>query len=265
MSDPARDPSPGDGPGAADEGPAPEDDLALAREQRSRRLRRVGRVVAAVVALGLLVPSARGVIEELRYRSDTAAVVDTLEGERGGADLADTVLLVRTLGCRPGTRGSGSAFVVETRQGPRLLTNRHVVDEARHVGVASLDGSTTWTVTGVAVSAAADVAVLEVEGEGLPPALTLAGEPVAAGDRVRLIGFPAARPFTTAGEVAAASRARLLLELEVDRGASGSPVVSESGRVVGQVHSVTADGLGVATPARRLPAALDDLRPASGC
>lgn len=260
-------PDPPDDAATTDPGPpeASEDDLAVAREERSRRLRWVSRILAAVVALGLLVPSARGIIEELRYRDDSAAVVDTLEGERTGAELADTVLLVRTQGCRPGTGGSGSAFVVETPRGPRLVTNRHVVERTRQIGVASLDGATTWRVTGAAVSDVADVAVLEVEGEDLPPALQLTDEPVGGGQRVRLVGFPAARPFTTAGEVAEADGGRLLLDLEVDPGASGSPVVTPDGRVAGQVFAVTDDDLGVATPAAQLSAALEDLRPASGC
>jgi S1-C subfamily serine protease len=246
--------------------PEPSDDLEAFRAQRSRRTRRRTRWLAAVLAVALLVPAGRWAIDEITFRLSGAAVVETLEGERSGADLADTVLLVRAAGCRPQSSGSGSAFVLSTPDGPRLVTNRHVVEDTRRVGVTSLDASLTLEVTDIQVSEVADVAVLHVEDEDrLPPPLALADEAPAAGDRVRLIGFPAARPFTTAGKVAEVAPGRLLLDLRVDRGASGSPVVAADGRVVGQVHAVTRDGQGVATPADRLPGALEHLRPLVPC
>lgn len=256
-----------EGPPGDGSPPPPEvDDLAAFREQRARRNRRVTRWIAVVVAIGMLVPTGRWAVEEIRFRTSSAAVVETLEGERSGTDLADTVLLVRAAGCRPGTTRSGSAFVLSTPEGPRLITNRHVVEDTRRIGLRSLDASLTLEVTGVDVSDIADVAVLHVDDDGrLPPPLRRSEERAARGDPVRLIGFPAARPFTTQGEVAEVATGQLLLELQVDRGASGSPVVDEGGRVVGQVHSVTREGLGVATPATALPAALERTSPLAGC
>lgn len=242
------------------------DDLEYLRRRRARRTGLVVRLVAAVALIGLLVPTGRWAIEEVRFRLQGSQVVETLEGERSGGELADTVLLVRAAGCDPAVTSSGSAFVVATGQGPRLITNRHVVEDTRRVGVSTLDASSTWEVEAVEVSEVADVAVLHLDDEVLlPPPLALAGQAPAAGDEVRLVGFPAARPFTTAGEIVGAGSDRLLLDLEVDRGASGSPVVDGEGLVVGQVHSVTTRGLGVATPATRLPAALEQLRPLAGC
>lgn len=267
--DVAEDAARSDGEAARSDGearPAADDDLEALRMQRSRHTRRRTRWLAALLALALLLPTGRWAIDEIRFRMSGAAVVETLEGERSGAALADTVLLVRAAACRPQASSSGSAFVLSTPDGPRLVTNRHVVEDTRRVGVTSLDASLTLEVTDVEVSDVADVAVLHVaDEERLPPALALAGEPAAPGERVRLIGFPAARPFTTAGEVAEVGGGRLLLDLEVDRGASGSPVVTEDGRVVGQVHSVTGEGQGVATPADRLPGALGHLRPLEPC
>lgn len=250
----------------ADTLPPVDDDLEALRVQRSRRTRRRTRWLAALLAVALLIPTGRWAIDELRFRMSGAAVVETLEGERSGAALADTVLLVRAAGCQPQSSSSGSAFVLSTPEGPRLVTNRHVVENTRRVGVSSLDASLTLEVTDVEVSEVADLAVLHVADDvRLPPALALAGDPAAPGERVRLIGFPAARPFTTAGEVAEVGGGQLLLDLQVDRGASGSPVVTEDGLVVGQVHSVTSEGQGVATPAARLPGALRQLTPLEPC
>lgn len=246
--------------------PAGPDDLEDLRRVRARRTRLVFRLAAALALVGLLVPTARWAVDEVRFRLSGAEVVETLEGERSGGELAETVLLVRAAGCDPGTTSSGSAFVVSAPDGPRLITNRHVVEDTRRVGVSTLDASDTWEVARIEVSEVADVAELHLDDEAsLPPPLVLSRSPAATGQRVRLIGFPAARPFTTSGEVVRATSDRLLLDLEVSRGASGSPVVDDEGTVVGQVHSVTAEGLGVATPASRLPGAMQHLRPLDGC
>lgn len=221
--------------------------------------------LAVVVVVAMIVPAGAFLADEFDFRRSADAVVATLEGDRTGAEAAETVVLVRAVGC-DGRASSGTAFVVDTGAGPALLTNRHVVAASRTVGVRALDGSTQLRVTGVRTSPTADVAVLEVDDpDALPPALALGTETSAAGDAVRLIGFPAATPFTAAGRIAEVTGPRLLLEVEVAPGASGSPVVADDGRVVGQVHAVTDAGLGVATPAARLVAAIDDARPEPGC
>ena len=221
--------------------------------------------LVVVVVIAMVVPAVAFLGDEWSFRRSADAVVATLEGERSGAAAADTVLLVRSLGCA-GRAGTGTAFVVQTPRGPALLTNRHVVEDARTVGVRSLDGSTEVQVTGVLLSDTADVAVLEVaDPSGLPPALSLQRGLPSAGQEVRLVGFPAATPFTAAGTVDVAEPGRLLLDLEVAPGASGSPVVATDGQVVGQVYAVASDGRGVATPTGRLLPAIDDARPAPPC
>lgn len=223
------------------------------------------RWLAAVVAALLIVPAGAWLVAEISFRRSGAAVVATLGGELEGAAVADTVLLVRAVGCA-GTSRSGSAFVVATDDGQALLTNRHVVADSRTVGVRSIDGSTEVRVTGVRVSTSADVAVLEVAEPGdLPPALALRAATPAVGEAVRLVGFPAATPFTTEGVVAAATSTQVLLDLEVDAGASGSPVVDVQGQVVGQVFGVLEDGRGVATPTDVLVGAIADARPTTPC
>jgi S1-C subfamily serine protease len=266
----------GDAPGTPDAPGAPgaphapgtpddPDDLAGFSSPMTRLLSTARTWLAALVALALVVPAGAWLVDELDFRRSADAVVATLEGDRAGAEAAGTVLLVRAVGC-DGRSSSGTAFVVETAAGPALLTNRHVVEAARTVGVRALDGDTSLRVTGVRLSSSADVAVLEVDDPGaLPPAVALGRDAGGAGDAVRLVGFPAATPFTAAGRIVEVAADRLLLEIEVAPGASGSPVVAEDGLVVGQVHAVTADGLGVATPAGRLAPAIEDARPSPAC
>lgn len=245
--------------------PDDEDDLENVRSPMAR-LVASGRVwLAALVAVALVLPAGAFLVDEFAFRRSADAVVATLEGDRAGAAAAETVLLVRSVGC-DGRASSGTAFVVETGSGTALLTNRHVVEGAGTVGVRSLAGGAEVRVTGVRLSTSADVAVLEVaDPDALPAAVALGTDPRTTGDEVRLIGFPAATPFTAAGRIVEAVPDRLLLEVEVAPGASGSPVVAEDGRVVGQVHAVTRDGLGVATPASRLLTAIDDAIPAASC
>lgn len=250
--------------------PLPDDPLIDDLDEVDTPMTRLGalarRGLAVLVALALVIPGGAWLVDELGFLRSGAAVVETLDGQLEGADVAGAVLLVRSVGC-PGTRGSsGSAFVVDTVEGPRVVTNRHVVDQAGSVGLRALDGSTSLTVTGVRLSSSADVAVLEVDPDDqLPPALVLEATPAVAGDPVRLVGFPSAVPFTTDGEVSVRDGPQLLLDLEVDPGASGSPVVTEQGRVVGQVFAVARDGRGVATPADALLTAIGDAQPTSPC
>jgi S1-C subfamily serine protease len=221
--------------------------------------------LVVVIVVALIVPAGAFLADEFDFRRSADAVVATLDGELAGADAARTVLLVRSLGCS-GRAGSGTAFVIETPDGPALLTNRHVVEGARTVGVRALDGGTEVQVAEVRLSATADVAVLEVaDPAALPPPLLLRDAAPALGDEVRLVGFPAATPFTAAGTVDAVEGGRLLLDLEVAPGASGSPVVAADGHVVGQVFAIAADGRGVATPAPQLRSAIADATPAPGC
>lgn len=242
-----------------------DDDLDGVRTPMARLAGRGGRWLAALVAAALILPGGMWLVDEIRFRLAGAAVVETLAGEVSGRAIADTVLLVSVTGCDAGSRGSGSAFVVELPDGPALLTNRHVVDRSASVGVRTLDGSTSLRITNVLVSNLADVAVLEVaDPSDLPPALVIAPA-VESGATVRLIGFPAATPFTTEGTVAAVSLGALLLDLDVDPGASGSPVVNERGHVVGQVFAVTEEGLGVATPSGAVVAAAAQTQPLDPC
>jgi S1-C subfamily serine protease len=243
-----------------------EDDLAGVDTPMSRLLEASKRWLAFIVAAALLLPTGAWLLDELQFRRSGAAVVETLEGELRGEAIADTVLLVRTTGCTPTMGGSGSAFVVDAGGGPVVVTNRHVIEGTQQVGVRNIDGTSTHRVVSVLVSDQADVAILEVADPGaLPPALALTTAAPSVGDDVRLIGFPAAQPFTTAGTIVEVTPWQLLLELEVVPGASGSPVVTEEGLVVGQIYAVTADGLGVATPAAQLQQAIAEARPSDPC
>jgi hypothetical protein len=234
-------PDDGGGPtgGAAGGDPDGLDDVST---PMSRLVGRTGRALAVLLAVVLVVPLAGWLWSELDFRRSAGEVTEV------AADAAASVYLVRGVGC-DGRGRSGSAFVAEIAGERVLLTNRHVVDRVESLGLRALTGGTAVEVTGVRLAEGPDVAVLTVaDPDGLPPPLPVGRRPQ-QGQEVRLVGFPAAQPFTTAGTVASVDARRVLLDLEVDPGASGSPVIDGDGVVIAQVFGRTPDGLGVATPA----------------
>lgn len=237
------------------------DDLEGYETAMSRLVTRARGWLALFVALVLVVPLGGWLLEEFAFRR-SATQVEEQVGEDG---LADSVFLVRAARC-DGTSGSGSGFVALRGGEPVVVTNRHVVEGARVVGLRRITGGSALEVTGYRVSERADVAVLDLgDPSALPPPLPF-GQRVADGASIRVVGFPAARPFTTAGTVESTGAQRLLLDLRTDPGASGSPVVDDAGRVVGQIFARTDDGRGVATPVGALTDAIASSRPVDvGC
>ena len=215
-------------------------------------------IVALVLAVALVFPVGGWLLDELAFRGSGDAVEEELGDS---AFLADAVVLVRSIDCG-GAISTGSAFALEIDDEVVLVTNRHVVDGARTIGVRPLDGGPSVRVETHGLSDLADVAVLELgDGAQLPGPLPTGSE-AANGDEVRIIGFPGGRAATTTGPVALARAERMVLDLQVDPGASGSPVLDDEGHVVGQVFARTSDGAGVATPLSRLIEAATQVSPA---
>ena len=254
---------PGDvGDGSAAEPDADEafdpDSLEGLETSMSRFLGRGRWIVALVLAIALVFPVGGWLLDELAFRGSG----DAVEAELGDAAfLADAVLLVRSVDCG-GLVSTGSAFAVEVDDEVVLVTNRHVVDDARTIGVRPLDGGPSVRAANHRLSDLADVAVLELDDPTLMPEPLPSGDEAAIGAEVRIIGFPGGRAATTTGPVAVAGPDRMVLDLEVDAGASGSPVLDGEGNVVGQVFARTSEGTGVATPLPRLLEAIRQVGPA---
>ena len=227
----------------------------------SRLLRRTRGWLAAVVALAMLLPLGGWAINEYAFGAAGDAVEEGLGDDAG---LADALLLVRSVDC-DGRASSGSAFALDLDGDTVIVTNRHVVENSRSIGVRRLAGGPALAVASARLAETADVAVLELADRGeLPPRLR-PGHTASVGDQIRIVGFPGAQPAFSQGEVALAEPGRMLLDLAVAPGSSGSPVLAEDGRVVGQVHALTADGRGVATPLAALRAAVLAATPAPSC
>lgn len=215
-----------------------------------------GTWLAWLLAASLLLPVGAWAVDSLVFARLAGNVADAVPA------LADGVALVNQRGC-DGTTGSGSGFAGQLDGRPVVVTNRHVVAASDNVGVRTLDGDAGPEVVEVLLSTLDDVAVLVLD-QPLPGALPL-GDAPGVGDELRLVGFPGARPVTSAGEVVGVEQDRVILGLTADPGASGAPLVDDENRVVAQVVARTRDGSGVAIPVDRVRRALRDLRPMDGC
>lgn len=233
---------------SADE-PPPDTPMTRLREKG-------GRWIALLLAVFLVVPAGAWLVDSIAFNRQGARVADAVP------ELAEAVALVTRLGC-DGTSGTGSGFAIEYDGEPALVTNRHVVLGAAQVGLRELDGGPGPDVTEVLVSPDQDVAVLLLSR---PLGSTLGiGTAPRDGDDVRVVGFPGARPITTAGTVEDTDGRRIVLDFEVGAGASGAPVVDDDGGVVAQVVARRSDGLGVATSAPALVDGINSVVAAPGC
>lgn len=251
---------PEDPDGLPDDYPEDPDDLAGFQTTMSRVFGRLRLVLGVLVVLAMLIPAGGWVLDRLAVRSAGGAVQEAL-GE--DADITDSLLLVRSVDCAGRSR-SGSAFSLDLDGVDVVVTNRHVVDAARSTVVQPLDAGPGAQVREVLLSATADVAVLVLDDGAVPPTLPT-GPAATLGQPILTVGFPGARPALREGRVDRVEPGRLLLALEVGAGASGSPVLDEEARVVGQVFARTQDGRGVATPIADVVAAVEDAAPATPC
>lgn len=243
------------------------DDLEGYLTPMRRFLERVKGPLGVVLALLLVLPAGAGILRWVVFDRAGDRVVEELDAEDLDAALVDSVLRVGASSCAGGGTSSGSAFVLEVDGTSMLVTNRHVVEDARDVGLQQLGGGSGPRVESWRLSGTADVAVLALQDPAsAPPPLPVADDPAREGQPVRTVGFPSGMPFTTAGEVVAAGDRELRLDMQVDPGASGSPILDRSGAVVGQVFARTTEGRGVGTPVGTVVRALDDLgEPRSEC
>ncbi|MBI9115174.1 S1C family serine protease [Sanguibacter suaedae] len=165
------------------------------------------------------------------------------------ADIAATVgpsvVSIRVAGADG--QGTGSGFVI--REDGYILTNNHVIAAAvpsGRISVTFADGSETEA-TLVGRTADYDLAVIEVDLDGLVPLVLGDSESVVVGDPVIAIGAPLGLDGTvTSGIISALNRPvsagdtgapafinALQTDAAINPGNSGGPLVNGSGEVIG--------------------------------
>lgn len=157
-------------------------------------------------------------------------------------------------------RPVGSGFAVSPEG--YILTAAHVVSEPGRLSVRFANGLEAG-VQAVARDDRADVALLRAPVRSLP-VLTLGdSRNLKAGDRVWIAGAPVGLEQSVSSGYVAASRrlvgerAYIQLDISLNPGNSGGPVLDDEGRVVGiaAARVANAQGIGLAIPV----AALEDL------
>ncbi len=154
------------------------------------------------------------------------------------------------------TRGLGSGFLLD-RSG-HVLTNNHVVEGAEEIKVALTDGR-VFRAARVGADRFNDLAVLKIEGRGLPVLRLGASSKLAVGETVVAIGSPLwieGGPTVTAGVVSALGRTMeqpglpmlhnlIQTDAAINPGNSGGPLLNLRGEVVGINTAVIASAHGI--------------------
>jgi serine protease Do len=162
--------------------------------------------------------------------------------------------------------GVGSGFIFASDG--QILTNAHVVANARRVKVTLADGR-TFDASLVGSEPDADIALLRIGADHLPVA-ELGRAPLRVGQLVIAVGNPYGLNWTvTAGVVSALGRTlqapgtRKMTDLiqtdtSINPGNSGGPLVDSNGRVVGITTAMLpmAQGLGFSIPLDTIKSAL---------
>jgi S1-C subfamily serine protease len=146
--------------------------------------------------------------------------------------------------------------------GSVVLTNAHLTNNP--VTLVTRCGDREAVVAKLERSSEVDLAVLVVPGAGLPP-VELAPRDPQPGDRVLLAGYPGGTFTLTDGRVEGAfvdnGHTVVRFSPEPEGGQSGSPLLDDSGRLVGLAFADEATGgQGLAIPVSTVRAVLDRFR-----
>lgn len=168
---------------------------------------------------------------------------------------------VRNIGC--GFLATGSGFALDEHT---LITNRHVVENAKHIEVSTYDGRIIQA-TAASTTTVADIAIVTtMESLGTSYAERADADPV-EGDVVTVVGYPSGgRLTTTTGVVlgettdplGGAVGTVLASTAQIEPGSSGSAVFNASGEVVGVVYAMNASEQSFIVPISTLNKLLDE-------
>jgi Do/DeqQ family serine protease len=155
----------------------------------------------------------------------------------------------------PEQRASGSGVII-TQDG-YIVTNNHVINEADEINV-TLANKKTYKATLVGADASTDLAVIKIEGKGLPYLIYGNSDDTKLGQWVLAIGYPLSLDVTvTAGIVSAKARSIgvndrqsttaiesfIQTDAAVNPGNSGGALVNTAGELIG-INSAIASPTG---------------------
>ena len=167
---------------------------------------------------------------------------------------------VRNIGC--GFLATGSGFALDEHT---LVTNRHVVENAKTIEVSTYDGRVVQA-TAASTTTVADIAIVTTkESLGKTYADRATADPV-EGDVITVVGYPSGGELTTTSGVVlgmtsdpleAAAGQVLASTARIELGSSGSAVFDASGHVVGVIYAKNKDQQSFIVPISTLNELLD--------
>ena len=183
----------------------------------------------------------------------------------------------------PVAPGSGSGFIIS--EDGYIVTNNHVVQDARSIEVLLADGRRFDDVRLVGRDATTDVALLKIDGPDLVHAPVGSSAEARVGDWVLAIGSPgfgrsgsSLYTTVTAGIISAKGRSINILQRQsnlaiedfiqtdaaINRGNSGGPLVNARGEVIGVNTAIASssgsyEGYGFAVPIDLVQEVVQDL------
>ncbi len=171
----------------------------------------------------------------------------------------------------PTRRGAGSGFIIDPDGS--ILTNQHVIDRAERIIVKLSDGR-TFRARIVGSDPDTDIALIKIDGHGLPVAPLGEGSTLRVGEWVCAIGNPLGYEHSvTVGVVSFLGRKLfdqgldnyIQTDAAINFGNSGGPLINARGEVVGINAAISshASNIGFAVPIDAATAILPQLR-ASG-
>jgi len=140
----------------------------------------------------------------------------------------------------------GSGFMLDDHT---VVTNRHVVENARQITLTTYDGE-VFEGAGSVVADAADLALVTVD-DPLEFAATIGTIEPTAGDVLNIVGYPLGGPLNTrsgpfvktvADSLVAGRNDVDLIKVRVEHGNSGSGVYDAEGNIVGVLYATDASG-----------------------
>ncbi len=175
------------------------------------------------------------------------------------------------------TASSGTGFIISSDG--EILTNYHVVENAKSLTVTTSDG-TKYDAQIVGYEEDSDVALLKIDATDLPTVSLGSSDELGVGDQVAAIGNPLGELTysLTVGYVSAKDRAvntdgspinMMQIDAAINPGNSGGPLFNMYGEVVGITTAkysgstnsgTTIEGIGFAIPINDVLDILDDLR-----
>lgn len=149
----------------------------------------------------------------------------------------DSIVLVGSVQKRKKDNRSGSGFFVS--EDGLILTNYHLIQNARKIAVKTSDGHVHTKVAVAQVDPERDIALLKIPGRGFPAVQLGNSQGLEIGQRVVTIGNPQGLEQTVADGLVSAWRdvddeLRLIqISVPLSGGSSGGPLFDLEGRAVG--------------------------------